>query len=295
MSALATEAPVTVPRMLELELTGKCQLRCTHCFGNFGPQGDPSTMTAGDWKSVIDQAAAIGVRVIQLIGGEVTLDPCLPELGLHALDRGLLVNVYSNLVKVPEDVWDLLARPGASLSTSWYSADPAVHEQVTGSRAAWRLTRRSIVRAVKAGIPLRVSIVGVLPEQDLEAAEADLRSIGATSIRVRPVQALGRAASDGNDQDPAQLCGHCGSGHATILASGQLAPCGMSRWLGFGSARDTPLAELLAGEPWRQALAVIPPKVTACQPNGDADNCAPDDESICPVEGVSLLPLVAAG
>ena len=40
----------------------------------------------------------------------------------HALDAGLNVNVYSNLVRVTPPLWELLTAPGVSLSTSWHSA-----------------------------------------------------------------------------------------------------------------------------------------------------------------------------
>ncbi|MGH3779149.1 MAG: radical SAM protein [Pseudonocardiaceae bacterium] len=56
-----------------LEITGKCQLECVHCYADSGPQGTHGTMTTEDWVVVIGQAAALGTRMIQFIGGEPTL------------------------------------------------------------------------------------------------------------------------------------------------------------------------------------------------------------------------------
>lgn len=41
---------------LELEITGKCNLACEHCYADSGPRGEHGRMAAEDWKRVIDQA-----------------------------------------------------------------------------------------------------------------------------------------------------------------------------------------------------------------------------------------------
>ena len=120
----ASSSPPGIPSFLELEITGLCQLRCVHCYAESGPHGGRGTMTLADWEKVIDQAAAIGVKMVQFIGGEPTLDPDLPRLIGYALGNGLKVYVYSNLVHVTPELWELFSQPGVFLGTSWYSADP---------------------------------------------------------------------------------------------------------------------------------------------------------------------------
>lgn len=65
----ATSVEKTATRLLWLDLTRKCQLNCTHCYNASGPDGTHGTMAREDWISVLDQAAACGVRNIQFIGG----------------------------------------------------------------------------------------------------------------------------------------------------------------------------------------------------------------------------------
>lgn len=66
---------------LWLEITGKCQLQCSHCYAESGPGGNDGVMTSRDWESVIDQAGRIGVEMVQFIGGEPTLHRSLPDWG----------------------------------------------------------------------------------------------------------------------------------------------------------------------------------------------------------------------
>src|SRR6266700_1474826 len=97
-------SPVTVPSLLELEITGFCQLACVHCYAGSGPQGGRGSMTPGDWEHVIGQAAVLGIGTVQFIGGEPALDPDLPRLVRHALRAGVRVYVFSNLVRVTPEL-----------------------------------------------------------------------------------------------------------------------------------------------------------------------------------------------
>src|SRR5258708_13769676 len=130
-------------------------------------------MTLGEWVAVIDQAKAMGCIQLQLSGGEPTLHPDFCGLVIHALDRGLEVEVYTNLVKVPAELWELFQRPGVRLACSYYSPDATDHDAITGRRSHDR-TLANIREAVRRGITLRVAVVAVNYGQNVTGAVADL-------------------------------------------------------------------------------------------------------------------------
>lgn len=140
-----TSAEKTTTRLLWLDLTRKCQLNCTHCYNASGPDGTHGTMTGEDWISVLDQATAYGVRNIQFIGGEPTMHPDFTDLVDHALTIGLHVEVFSNLVHVSNECWEIFQRRGVSLATSYYSDRAEEHEGMTRRRSHDR-TRTNIER-----------------------------------------------------------------------------------------------------------------------------------------------------
>lgn len=128
-----TWSPAQAPvRFLELELTNRCQLSCMHCYALSAPTDGHGEMTLPDWKRLLDDAPAAGVSHVQLIGGEPTLHPDFALLLTHALAGGLKVEVFSNLLHITEPLWDLLARPGVELATSYYSDTPIQHDRITG-------------------------------------------------------------------------------------------------------------------------------------------------------------------
>src|SRR5580658_702755 len=70
---------------LWLELTNKCNLSCAHCYAESGPRPSrKDVLTTNDYRRLLDEAAAIGCRAVQFIGGEPTLHRGLPELIAHA-------------------------------------------------------------------------------------------------------------------------------------------------------------------------------------------------------------------
>lgn len=73
MTAHLVQPIVRGASFARLEITGKCQLQCTHCYAESGPRGTDGAMTVDDWGNVIDQLAGRDEQMMQFIGGE---PPC---------------------------------------------------------------------------------------------------------------------------------------------------------------------------------------------------------------------------
>lgn len=230
-----------------LELTGRCQLNCVHCYADSGPTQGHGTMTAQDWLRAIDQAADHGVGRICMIGGEPTAHPTFPELLRHTLTCDIDVEVFTNLFHVTERLWSLFSLPGVSLATSYYSDDPREHDAITLRTGSYARTRVNIAEAVHRGIPIRVGIIGLSGEQHTEQARAELVALGVpdSAIGFDRLRAFGRGAAGLPNE--ADTCGHCGHGNAAILPDGSVTPCVFTRNAAAGSVRTAPLAELLTG------------------------------------------------
>lgn len=266
--------------MLSPELLVR-RIACTHCYNSSGPDGDHGIMTVQDWLRTVDEAATVGVGMVQLIGGEPLLYPHTKEIAEHALDQGMAVEVYSNLVHVPAACWELLQRPGINLATSYYSADPDRHNAMTGRHASHARTRANIVRALETGVPLRVAII-TTDGTGIEQTRAELEALGVTRIGIDRVRPYGRGA---NTSEPSceGLCGACGNGRASIGPDGTVSPCVFSTWMDTGNIRTTPLADIVNGPRMEQARATItagkndpPPNPVPCEPDRWCSPGVPD-------------------
>jgi hypothetical protein len=268
---------------LWLEITGACQLRCRHCYSDSGPRGTHGSMTIAGWMRVIDQAAALGVSLVQFIGGEPTLHPGLPALIEHTLSGGMEVEVYTNLSHISEGLWRVFAQPGVRLAASYYSADAQQHDVITGRSGSHARTRTNIVRALDRGIPIRIGTVEVDNNQVIEAAVDELKGLGVPNVRRDRVREVGRgagAAGPGIDQ----LCGHCMVGRLAISPAGDVWPCPFARWMWLGSVHHSSLTTIYVGTEARKARRVLrdvygagSPGMEQCPPDGDGSLPQPCD------------------
>ncbi|HZV49886.1 MAG TPA: radical SAM protein [Candidatus Dormibacteraeota bacterium] len=228
---------------LSLEITGRCQLHCEHCYADSGPGRGHGVMLAQDWSAVLGEAALLGVQRIQLIGGEPTLHPDLQPLVERALGLGLEVEVFSNLVRIPPRLWDLFGQPGVRLACSYYSTRPDVHDRITRRPGSHARTRAAIEEAMRRRIPLRVGVVVLEPDQDTEAVRAELTRLGVERIEIDHVRQVGRGAR-GRPPSVEDLCGSCGDRKLAVSPHGDVWPCVMARWMTLGNVRDQRLGEV---------------------------------------------------
>jgi MoaA/NifB/PqqE/SkfB family radical SAM enzyme len=64
------------------EVTGMCQLSCVHCYAGSGPDSTHGTMSADDWETVLTDAAALGTRMVCVMGVSRPCTPIFPGLSV---------------------------------------------------------------------------------------------------------------------------------------------------------------------------------------------------------------------
>lgn len=251
---------------LWLEITGKCQLCCKHCYAESGPDGTHVVMANADWRRVIDEGSELGVEMVQFIGGEPTLHPGLPELVDHARGQGLTVEIFSNLVHVSPGLWDVFSQPEVRLATSYYADSPIQHEAITKRHGSYLRTKTNIVEAVRRSIPIRAGLINIGKGQRVDEARAELEALGVTEIDTDNIRQVGRGVRD-QRSNSSQLCGGCARGKVAIASNGDVWPCVFARWMPMGNVRETSLAEIATGA----AMATIQKKLRESLLNGKCD------------------------
>ncbi|MET7479514.1 radical SAM/SPASM domain-containing protein [Streptomyces sp. NPDC005648] len=276
-----SKSSATGIQSVELEVTGRCQLQCSHCCTSSGPTASAGAMTPQDWRSVITDIAALGIPAVQFIGGEPTLTPYLTQYIDHALTLNLKVEVYSNLAHVRPGLWSAFQKAGVCLATSYYSDQATQHEQITKGPGSYRRTRDNIAEAVRLGIPLRVGIVEVLEGQRIAQAQEELRQLGVTSIKVDRTRKVGRAADPGTSiPSTSELCGNCFRYRVSVDPDGAVSGCILSRFLVAGNVREQPLAAILGSDRWQHLTDAVPAPRAACTPD-DSGDCDPASTEAC--------------
>lgn len=235
---------------LWLELTNRCNLQCVHCYAESGPTATESdTMTPEDYIRVMDEAFALGCRMVQFIGGEPTLNKSLPDFIRHAHGLGYeYIEVYSNLLHMSDELVSLIQEKGVHVATSIYGATSEMHANVTKNKTSHARTMGNLLRLKNLGVPVRAGVIKMEQnETGVDDALAYLEGLGIQAGLDR-VRHFGRANDDGEKQIT-ELCGTCAGGTLRVGPDGSVSPCNMSAGWNVGSVRDVSLTDiLLAGE-----------------------------------------------
>ncbi|RMF14326.1 MAG: radical SAM protein [Candidatus Dadabacteria bacterium] len=290
------------PRLIWLELTGRCNYTCVHCYAESDP-APRDEMPADRWFTLLDEAARLGFSQVQLTGGDPAMHPALPALLEHVAALPFtLAELYTNASLLTDRLVRQLADSGVHLAASFYSADPATYDAITGVSGSFDRAVRGLRRALAAGIPVRIGLVEMpqnihgVPRTIEFLADLGISADRITRDRVRPagrgrevegcghgsagfvsVNAIGTRAAATGFRRPQPLptrartattgnlvWNTCWSGELAIDPMGQVFPCIFSRTAPIGTVATQSLADCLRG-----------PAVTAAWQHhlGDAEGC----------------------
>jgi uncharacterized radical SAM superfamily Fe-S cluster-containing enzyme len=116
-----------------LEVTGRCDLRCRHCFADGGNSWEPSLRAL---KQSLKQLAEPGKTLVQLSGGEPTLRDDLPKVVAAARRAGCKhVQLNTNGIRLAREPSFVRALADAGLSfvfMQFDGTDDAVYRKLRG-------------------------------------------------------------------------------------------------------------------------------------------------------------------
>jgi sulfatase maturation enzyme AslB (radical SAM superfamily) len=248
---------------LWLELTSKCNLQCVHCYAESGP-GLPllQRMTYADWLRMLREAAELGCRKLQFIGGEPTIYPQLPELIGEARRLGYdFVEVFTNGTTFTERIKRAFLTHKVHLAFSIYSAAAPVHDSITLHYGSFEKTKANIEWALLKGLGVRAAIIKMKENASkVERTRAFLEELGVKKIQVDSIRGVGRGLTDKVVESPVnELCGRCWEGKLCVTSTGKMLPCIFARLSQVGTVNDN-MKNVIQGKPlmdFRSGLRTI--------------------------------------
>lgn len=163
-----TRAPLTVA----WEITRACPLRCLHCRADAQHRRDPAELTTEEGLDLVGQAAAMGVQVFVVTGGDPLARPdCFDFLAAasgHGMHAGFSPSVTPRLK--PETLERAVAAGTGTVHLSLDGARAEIHDGFRGVKGAFERTLRLL--EVTAGLDVRLHVgttVSRRTRADLEA------------------------------------------------------------------------------------------------------------------------------
>jgi len=268
-----------IPLNMSLELTLRCNIRCTHCY-NFDrdlPRPTPAPeLSYPEILGLLDDFRREGTLYLSLTGGEAMVHPRFWDILDEAAARRFVITVLSNGTLLTPEACDRFAPyvALAGLSLSVYGARPETHDAVTRVPGSFERTWSGARRLRERGTGVAVKFV-IMKGNASEAGdmirmakeEEFTYSVdttitgrydgtqGSLNTRVDPelLESLYRGPlrdeltvrkSDPTDDE--FKC-NCARGNGAVSSTGEVYPC-ISTPLRAGNVRERPFGEI-----WRNS------------------------------------------
>ena len=248
-----------------IEVTTDCNLKCIHCY-----EGDRLhngiVMSMATYSRIIGELVDIGVRRIQLIGGEPMTTPHLKDFLDHVVGKFDFIEIYTNATLITQKWVDYFKRNDVHVAVSIYSYDHHCHDAITGTRGSCVKSNAAIKLMADAGVKYRVRNV-LMKGVDFGDKNTHLytlsrnrdvvRMTGRASVGLLTVENVKKRLITKNSfsrpirkQQVAKMVGgnNCFSSHLYFGVDGTVYPCVMERRISHGNIHDGHLANLLKPE-----------------------------------------------
>ena len=162
-----------------MEITRRCNLSCSHCFG---PNQRPEPKLA-ELVAIIRKLRQLGCRKLVLTGGEPLLRSDLEAIIRGTVNAGVGVDLNSNLVGLGIARADALTSAGLGEASVTFYGDRVFHDAFVGRAGAHESTLQSCRLLRERGV--EIDVHGPLWDENLRCAEhvCDLaESLGAESL-----------------------------------------------------------------------------------------------------------------
>lgn len=186
------------PDWLSINLTLRCNLRCVMCTTCYEVDNELSTREILD---IVDQAALMGIRILNPLGGEPLLRPDLEEILTHAASKDFYITLTTNGTLLDAARARGLARiPPEKLHVTFSLDGPErVHDQVRGE-GVWARALKGFENLreadLRAGNPRRKILANtILHRHNLEILPEFLDRLAALGFDGVQILTLFRSAN----------------------------------------------------------------------------------------------------
>lgn len=181
--------------VLHLDITNKCNLRCSHCFQDAGEPRE-NELTSDEWLKIIDAFSSHYRTSVTVSGGEPLLHPGIFDLLKRAKNNGLQISLFSNGTLINnEKIVDELQKWVDKIQLSLDGAIAETNDAIRGAGSFENvITAFQLLKDTNISLDLALSL---LP-QNVQELKKDIEKLtqrisDKVNFRISPVMREGRA------------------------------------------------------------------------------------------------------
>ncbi|MCX7819294.1 MAG: TIGR04053 family radical SAM/SPASM domain-containing protein [Kiritimatiellae bacterium] len=185
------------PHVLIWEITRACALVCRHCRAAAQDRRDPAELSTDEGRDLLNQAAAMGVPIVVLTGGDPLQREDLEDLIAHGTALGLrMATIPAETPRLtPQRIASLAAAGVAQIALSLDGSRPDVHDRLRGVPGCFEIALNAARWIREAGVPLQINTMICAQNRDELKPLAELvRRLGIVFWEIFLLVPTGRGA-----------------------------------------------------------------------------------------------------
>jgi len=145
------------PRSVDIELTARCNLRCTYCYFFGNDAVEYRDLTTEEWLRFFDECGRLGVMDLTLAGGEPFMRRDLRELLAGVVRNRMRFSLLSNGGLIDDDIAAFIKGTGRCdyIQVSVDGSRPETHDVYRGA-GSFERALRGIRTLQRHGVPVAV-------------------------------------------------------------------------------------------------------------------------------------------
>ena len=278
-------------RFMWLEITKKCNLKCQHCYGSFGGNaGGVSMLSINDWRRILKEGSELDCPHIQFVGGEPLMCSDLPKMIEFSAELGFKsVTVFTNCTLLTPRLIRLLKTHKIKVSTSLYSCEAGIHDQVTQTPGSFEQTMKALKQLRKEDIPTKIVTIAMKTnEHTLEDTKKLIKKMGFGNRNPHAIHPTGRGSAPGLLPSREAVCKYstiteptveirrdqfqrahywntCWAGKICVCCDGNVLPCIFARQHIVGNVKGSTLREVIEGKELHRLWGITKDEVDRCR------------------------------
>lgn len=154
-----------VPLEFDLEVTGRCNNDCRHCYINL-PANDERAkageLSLGEISEIADQAVSLGTMWCLITGGEPLLREDFTDIYMSLKRKGLLVSVFTNCTLIGDEHVRVFKRyPPRDVEVSVYGVTKETYERVTRRKGSFDRFMQGLDQLQDNGVRVRLKAMAM--------------------------------------------------------------------------------------------------------------------------------------
>ncbi len=158
-AGLSQPGVMRTPRKIDIDLTARCNLRCTYCYFFNNPSVEYHDLPTEDWLRFFEECGRLGVMDLTLAGGEPFIRKDLPTLLEGIVDNRMRFSLLSNGGLIDDEIAAFIAGTGRCnyVQVSVDGSCPEVHDSCRG-KGSFAKAVRGIRTLQKHGVTTAVRV-----------------------------------------------------------------------------------------------------------------------------------------